>query len=81
MFKVNVIQAPDSDAHAEEFEFILDDLVNAIDTNLPETSQVSRSGNIYTIETTLSEEEIKEIMKPAFSYHFENIRFVSISQI
>ena len=80
MFIVTVIQAPDSDVDAEEFEFMLDDLVNAIDTNLPETSQISRTGNLYTIKTTLSEKEIKDIMEPAFSYHFENIRYVSIAQ-
>ena len=80
MFIVTVIQAPDSDADADEFEFILNDLANAIDTNLPETSQISRSGNVYSIETTLSEKEIKDIMEPAFSYHFENIRYVSIAQ-
>ena len=80
MYKLEVKKAEDSDAPADEIESILEDLVSAIDTNLPEGSQVSRSGNVFSIETTLSEKDFKESMKPAFTYHFENIRFESISK-
>jgi hypothetical protein len=80
MYKLEVKKAPGSDSSIEEITFILEDLVSAIDINLPEGSKVSRAGNIFSIETTLGEKELKKSMKPAFSYHFEDVRFVSVSK-
>jgi hypothetical protein len=78
MYKLEIMKAPDSDASNEETDSDFDDLVSAIDINLPDGSVVSREKNIIYIQTVLDEKELKKSMKPAFSYHIGNIRFVSI---
>lgn len=80
MYKLEIKKAPNSDVSNEKFERDVEDLLSAIDTNLPGESEVSRNGNVISIQTTLTEKEIKDNMKPAFSHHFENIRFVPISK-
>ncbi|MCS6160743.1 hypothetical protein [Shewanella baltica] len=80
MYILETMKSPDFDDSDYKLESDYDDLVNAIDTNLPEGATITRDGGLLRIETNLSEKELKDSMKPAFSYHFDSIRYVSIAK-
>ena len=78
MYELDVKKSEDSDISGDELEFVLNDLVNAIEGNLSDGSSIKRNNNNITIETSMSEKELKDCMEPAFKYHFDDIRFVSL---
>jgi hypothetical protein len=78
MYIIETMKSPDFDGTEFELESNYDDLVNAIYAKLPEESIVALQGSVISIKTTLNEKELKDRMKPAFTYHFDNIRYVSI---
>lgn len=80
MYVVETTISPDFDDSNYMLESDYNDLVNAIDANLPEGAKITRDSGLLKIETNLSEKELKECMKPAFSYHFNSIRYVSIAK-
>lgn len=80
MYIVETTKNPDFDDSDYMLESDYNDLVNAIDANLPEGAKITLDNGLLKIETTLSERELKESMKPAFSYHFNSIRYVSITK-
>ncbi|MCO4206091.1 hypothetical protein [Aeromonas taiwanensis] len=80
MYIVETKKSPDFDDSDYKLESDYDDLVNGINANLPEGAKITRDGGLLKIETSLSEKELKDSMKPAFAYHFGNIRYVSISK-
>ena len=80
MYKVEIEKNVESDISEEELKFSMDDLVNSIESYLPEASDIHRSDNIIEINTNLDESELKDIMKPAFSNHFYDIKFISVTK-
>lgn len=80
MYTVETKISPDFDDSDYKLELDYDDLVNAIDVNLPEGAKITRDGCLLMIETNLTETELKDSMKPAFTYHFDSIRYVSVAK-
>lgn len=78
---VKIKKSDDSDANYEEFEFIVNDLVSAIEGNFPEGhALIKRNGLELNIESNFSVNELKDLMKPAFSYHFSDVRYVDLQK-
>jgi hypothetical protein len=78
MYELEIKKSPDSDISDSELEFVMDDLVNAIEQNLSDDSTIKRDINKIFIEASMKEIELKDCMKPAFKYHFDDIRYVSL---
>ncbi|MBU1308523.1 MAG: hypothetical protein KKE30_03190 [Gammaproteobacteria bacterium] len=78
MYIFETIKSPDFDGAEFELESNYDDLVNTIFANLRDESKVTIQSSVMSIKSILNEKELKERMKPAFTYHFDNFRYVSI---
>lgn len=78
MYDLEIKKSPDSDISDSELEFVMDDLVNTIEQNLSDDSTIKRDINKIFIETSMEEKELKDCMEPAFKYHFDDIRYVSL---
>ncbi len=80
MYKLKIEKAPNSDVSVERYESDIQDIANTIPDKLSDVSDdgVSIKGNVLCFESSLGEQEIKELLKKTFSYHIDNMRFISL---
>jgi SpoVK/Ycf46/Vps4 family AAA+-type ATPase len=68
-----------TDADSDEIDSIVIDIINSLKNILPEESVVTGEDLSIRIESTMSIEDIKKEMKPVFQYHFNDIRYVTLT--
>ncbi len=80
MYNLEVKKAPDSDSEVEIYESDIQDIANTIPDALDDVvdNGVTINGNILSFESSLSEKDIKDLLKNIFSYHFDSVRFVKL---
>lgn len=80
MYKLEVKQNETSDVSNEEFDTIVDSFISYIIDDVPDTSEedIKREGNIIYFSSSLTVKEIKIALKPVFSHHDEDLRFVDL---
>lgn len=79
MRKILVEKSPDSDETDKRFEHDVLDIARSLEDICACEVFVEESYKEITIRSDISESDLKKMAKPLFSYHFDTVRFVSIS--
>ncbi len=82
MYTLKLRKASSFDEAEHIYESDVLDIVNSISNVIPDVDEdsIERNGNTVLFHSELSEREIKDCLKQVFSHHFDNVRFVSLSE-
>ncbi len=81
MHKIVVEKSPNFDDLENDFASDVSGIVRSLEDLCECTILISNDYKQIDIDSKLDEKEIKQLAKPLFSYHFDTVRFVSISKL
>jgi len=81
MHKIVVEKSPNFDESENDFVSDVSDIVRSLESLCECTASISSDYKEIEINSELDENELKHLAKPLFSYHFDTVRFVSISKL
>lgn len=83
MYILKVKKSPDFDDEEERYRSDVNDIVISIADKLLDVDidAIEVKGDEILFNSDLTEKNIKKLLKGVFSFHFENVRFVSLNKI
>ena len=80
MYELKVKKASASKISSEDLDNLITDFIATIETSLSEDSRIKGNKNRIVIETTMTEKEINDCVKPALQYFSDDIQLHSLTQ-
>lgn len=80
MFELKVKKASASKISSEDLDNLIADFIDTIETSLSEDSRIKGNKNRIVIETSMTEKEINDCVKPALNYFSDDIQLHSLTQ-
>ena len=80
MYELKVKKASASKISSEDLDNLIADFIGTIETSLSEDSRIKGNKNRIVIETTMTEKEINDCVKPALQYFSDDIQLHSLTQ-
>ncbi|WP_428354277.1 hypothetical protein [Methyloprofundus sp.] len=80
MYELKVKKASASKISSEDLDNLIAEFIGTIETSLSEDSRIKGNKSRIVIETTMTEKEINDCVKPALHYFSDDIQLHSLTQ-